>query len=421
MTSWLGGTFAALSHRDFRVIWTGSLLAFVAFFMSTAVQGVVAFDLSGSNEAVGFVIFAQGVAQLALGPFGGALADRVSRRLLIFICQAAITSCFFVLGVLVVTDTITIASLAAASFIIGSAFSFLGPARQGMMVDFVGPRHRGNAIALSQVALNASRIAGPMFAAAFLATDVIGAAGAFFGMGALYLGTLATTWMLPGTAATSTGTGRSVLAEIWTGIRYVAHTPSIRGLVPSYILIIMCGFPYVSVLPGLVKNELHRDASQITILLMINAVGGLAASLAVASLADSRRAPMVYTGMCLTFGLALLASGVAPGFWVLAATMLFVGAGAGGFQTLNGALVSHFTEPAYFGRVISLTFLAFAVSSIVALPVGQLADGIGERHTIALSGGAVCLIVVAYQVGPLLARAFRGQPAEATGGGIHGP
>ena len=38
----------------------GTLFAFIAFFMSTVVQGIVAFDLSGNNRAVGFVVFAQG-------------------------------------------------------------------------------------------------------------------------------------------------------------------------------------------------------------------------------------------------------------------------------------------------------------------------------------------------------------------------
>ena len=57
----------AFRHRDFRILWTGSFLAFIAFFMSTVVQSVVAFDLSGNNRAVGFVVFAQGIAQPVAG------------------------------------------------------------------------------------------------------------------------------------------------------------------------------------------------------------------------------------------------------------------------------------------------------------------------------------------------------------------
>jgi hypothetical protein len=73
--------------------------------------------------------------------------------------------------------------------------------------------------------------------------------------------------------------------------------------------------------------------------------------------------------------------------------MMFIWVWGGGFQTLNGAIVSHITDPAYFGRVVSLTFLAFAAFAVVALPVRLLADEIGERATLAVMGFGVCLIV----------------------------
>jgi MFS family permease len=310
---------------------------------------------------------------------------------------------------LVVTDTVTVPWLVLGSFLIGAAFSFLGPARQGLMVELVGPTRRGNAIALSQVALNASRVLAPLLAAAFLAVDAIGAGGSYFAMMGLYLGAMYSTFLMPGTKA-GDGPRRPVLGEIWTGLQYVARTPSIRTLVVSYVSIIAIGFAYTAVLPGLVKNEFGRPASDITILLLANAAGGLLASLLVASRADSSRAGLIYTGMCGLFAISLVATGLAPGYWAVAATMFFVGAGGGGFQTLNGALVSHLTDPAFFGRVISLTFLAFAVANVVSLPVGALADVIGERETILASGIVVTVIVILLA---LSGRATRPGAAEA--------
>lgn len=90
MSGWLSATFGSLNVRHFRVLWTGSLLAFIAFFMSTIVQGIVAYDLTGKNGSVGFVVFAQGIAQMVLGPFGGALADRLSKRVVILACQSTL-------------------------------------------------------------------------------------------------------------------------------------------------------------------------------------------------------------------------------------------------------------------------------------------------------------------------------------------
>ncbi len=80
MLGWLRTTFAAFEIRDFRILWLGTIFSFVAFFMSTVVQHVVAFELTGTNGAVGYVVSAQGVAMALLGPLGGAYADRWPKR-----------------------------------------------------------------------------------------------------------------------------------------------------------------------------------------------------------------------------------------------------------------------------------------------------------------------------------------------------
>ncbi len=392
MGPWLEATFSAFRERNFRMLWTGSFLAFLAFFTSTVVQAIVAFELTENNRSVGFVVFAQGIAQLVLGPFGGAMADRFPKRLVIVACQAVITVSFFVVALLIAGDAISIVSLAGASFLIGLAFSFLGPSRQAFLMELVTPTKRGNAVALTQVALNSSRIFGPVLAAICLLFNSFGSAGAYFVMSGLYVGAMWTTLLLPRGDPVG-GPARNVFGDIAEGVRYVWRVPRLRTLVVSYVLLIMVGFPYVTVMPGLVENEFDRSAGSITILYTVNAVGGLIASLGVASLADSPRAGSVYVFMSLLFGGGLVASGLSPNFWVVCAMMFVLGIGAGGFQTLNGAIVSHITDPAYFGRVVSLTFLAFAAFGVVALPVGLLADAIGERATLTLMGGLACLIV----------------------------
>lgn len=398
MRRWLDATFDALKHRTFRTLWLGSFYAFLAFFMSTVVQAVVAYDLTGKNRSVGAVVFAQGIAQLALGPFGGAMADRFPKRLVILICQSLITVSFFAVAAMIAGDMISILWLAAGSFVVGLAFSFLGPARQALLVDIVEPNRRGNAVALTSVGLNASRILGPILAAVcLLAGDKTGSAAAYLLMGGLYLAAMWTTVRLP-PGDPKPGPRRNVFGDIAEGLRYVWRVPRLRTLVISYVLVIMIGFPYVTVLPGLVENELNRSAGSITILYMVNAIGGLGASLIVASLADSPRAGPIYVGMSLLFGAGLIATGLSPSFWVVCVNMFLLGFGAGGFQTLNGAIVSHITDVAYFGRVISLTFLAFAAFGVVALPIGVLADAIGERATLGMLGVAVCTVVTAFAV-----------------------
>ncbi len=399
MSKWIATTFGALGARTFLILWLGSILSFVAFFMSTVVQSVVAFDLTGNNRSVGSVVFAQGVAQFVLGPVGGAMADRVSRRAMLFACQAVITAAFAVIALLLGLDRITILFLAMGSFAIGSAFSFLGPSRQAFAIDLVGPQQRGNAMALNQVALNGSRILGPLVGGLFLAIGVLGATGAYVGMALLYVGALATTIMLPDSRAVEGG-GRSIVGDIVIGVRYVAREPGLGVLVLSFVLVMMTGFPYVTVLPGMLENELGRGADSLSLLYGVTALGGLLASLLVAGMADSPRARLVYRASGLGFGVSLVVSAVSPTFLALVGAMLLLGVASGAFQTLNGALVAHIAEPAYMGRVMSLTFMAFAAFQVIALPVGFLADAAGERASLAVMGVAVCAIVAGFAAFP---------------------
>lgn len=399
MARWFSTTFAALRIRNFRLLWVGSLFAFAAFFMSTVVQSVVAFDLTGNNSSVGVVVFAQGVAQTLLGPLGGAMADRASRRKVILSCQVLITAAFTFLAVLIGLDRITILLLAVGSFAIGSAFSFLGPSRQAFAIDLVGGQQRGNAMALNQVAFNSGRILGPLLGGLFLAIAFLGATGAYAGMAVIYVLAVTTTLLLPEVPAASVQR-RSIFGDIAGGVQYVARDPALRVLVLSFFIVMMIGFPYVTVLPGMLENELGRSSKDVSILYGATALGGLVASLAVAAMADSPRANTVYRAAGFGFGVSLLLAAVSPNFAILIMVMLLLGITSGAFQTLNGAIIAHVAEPAFLGRVMSLTFMAFAGFQLVALPLGVFADAAGERPALGVMGAIVCIAIVVFALLP---------------------
>ena len=87
----------------YRIILLGSALAFISFNAWSPAQGVVAYELTGNNRAVGFVVFGQGVAMTLLNPLSGAIADRMSKRFLILACQIVAFVTMSSTGVLVMT------------------------------------------------------------------------------------------------------------------------------------------------------------------------------------------------------------------------------------------------------------------------------------------------------------------------------
>jgi len=335
----LEGTFSALRLRNFRVLWLSTLLSFLAFFMSTVVQSVVAFDLTHMNRAVGSVVAAQGFAMLLLGPFGGALADRVRKRRLIAVSQAVSGSVFLLLALALATGTIRVEFLALGSLVMGATFAFVGPARQALTVDLVPPESRGNALALIQVGNSGARVLGPSVAGFFLGWAFAGAMGAYLAMAAFYGASIAGLLLLPRSVVRPGARDANVFADIAAGLRYVRGQKRLRLLLMFFVSVIMVGYPYVTVLPGLLEHALGRGAHQVGTLFGVSAVGALVTALGVARFADSRHALRIYSGMALLMGVSLIGVALAPSYVAAAAAMFFIGVGSGGFQSLNGAVI----------------------------------------------------------------------------------
>jgi MFS family permease len=378
------------------VLWIGSALAFVAFMMSVTAQSVVAYDLAGSNNAVGAVQFGQGLALCLLGPVAGAIVDRLSKRLVLLICQSVIGLTMLALALLLRTDTLTVSSLVGSAVVMGTMFSFLGPARQAYLGELVEPERRGNAVALTQVAMNATRVIGPFLAGGLLAWHVVGPAGTYFVIAAMFAVVVATLTLLPPSPNRWRGRGRSpsITLDVKRGVKHVTRRPHLRLLIASFMLVIMTGFPYLAILPGYATEELGVGTAGIGVLLGAAAAGGFIVSLLFASLANAPRAPLLLAVTGGFFGGALILTGLAPSLPLAVLSLFCLGAAGSGFQTLNNALVMQVADPAYYGRVTALLMVGWGVNGLIALPISLFADAAGERTALMVMGVAVCAATV---------------------------
>src|SRR5581483_6580744 len=81
----LPDSISVLAERDFRVIWTGSAISLVGTWMQVIAQGLVVLSLWNSALALGIVNVAQSLPTLAVMLFGGVLADRADKRLILLV------------------------------------------------------------------------------------------------------------------------------------------------------------------------------------------------------------------------------------------------------------------------------------------------------------------------------------------------
>jgi MFS family permease len=395
LSNWSAATFQALRNRHFRMLWIGTSFSFLAFNMSWIVQAVVAFDITGKNTSVGVVFTGMGIATLFIAPFGGVIADRVSKRRLLFLGQSAMCVTFFVVGVLVLTDRITILWLFVSTLLMGLVFSFIAPARQAWVGELLPSHEIPNGVALTQVAMAATRVIGPALAAIFLALAFVGAGGTYLLMGVFLAIVVGTLVLLPPTRSTPAEDRSPVLVDLRSGYRHISDRPRLRLLVLSFIGLTVTAFSSQVVFPGLLENELGIDPEVgIGPLYVVSAVAGLIATVLLAAPASGRHAwrLMLFSGIAL--GVGTVGMGFVPSYFALVALMIPVGVAMSAFQLLNNALVMRESEPAFYGRVMSLTMIAWGLNSLAGLPFGMLADGTGERAALVVMGVLATIVAV---------------------------
>ncbi len=392
ISSWFQRTFSSLSNPHYRTLWLGTSVAFLAFMMSSIVQSIVAFDLTGKNGAVGVVALGMGIATIVISPFGGVIADRVSKRRLVLIGQIIIGINFLLVGLLIVSDNITIALLAGSTFVMGAVFAFIGPARQAWIGELVQGPELGNAIAMQQVGMTGTRVVGPLLVAVLVAVPFIGTGGTYLVMSAFFAYVIFTLTQLPPTQARPTG-GKSILGDFKLGFTHIASRPRLALLVTTFMGVIMFGFSYQVVLPGLLENELGHDADDMGYLFFAGAISGLVVTLGVASKASGPNAWKMMLAGGFILGVCLALTALSQNFWQAMVMMFISGAGASAFQLLNNSLIMQEADQAYYGRVMSLTMMAWGLNGLVGFPFGLLADQIGERQTIFIMAMLVLAVV----------------------------
>jgi MFS family permease len=384
---------SALAVPQFRLLFIGNVVTMLGFGMMQVVQGVLAFDLTGKNSSVGFVAMGMGIPMLLLGPIGGALSDRMSKRMLLMFGQSAVFGVFFSIGLLTAFDVINIWMLAGLTLLMGCTFALLMPARQAWVGDLLRGPALANGIALQQLMMNATRIVGPLAAGAMVAISAIGIGGTYLVMSSFFLIAVALLFLMAPTRRRGDLAGTSVFGDLKIGLSYTWRAEDVRLMMLMFAGVVLSAFSYQQLMPGFLENELGQPASRVGIMFGATAIGGIALTLFLTrgSMADRSASLMFVCGAAVAGAVVLLA--LAPNFPLALAAAAVVGAASSGFQMCNQVTLMQRTDPAYFGRVMSLTMTAFGLQMIVGFPAGALADQAGERATLIILA-ALCMVIV---------------------------
>ncbi|MEX2228341.1 MAG: MFS transporter [Dehalococcoidia bacterium] len=394
-------TFEALNARPFRWFFVSMMGQFSAMHMQMVVTPYLVYELTGSYAALGAMSLGNAIPGVLLGFFGGVVADRAPKKLVVQIGQAI--NALFTLGLalLALAGELRFEHLFIASAGQGAVFAIMGPARQALIAEIVGPARLTNAVALNMSGMNVTRMGVPALGGLLIA--VISPAGVYFVMTAMMIvsivGLLPVRAYVPadgevGLEPDRSQTARGIAAglrDIADGLRYVRREPQISALLAVNFFIVLLSMPYMQMMAGFVKDVLGAGPGQLGLLLSITGVGSLAGSLAIASMPNRGRG-RVYLLSSLLLGAALIVFAASSWLWLTALVMIVIGVGQAGRMSLSNVLLMSYTRRAYQGRVMSLHMMEFSLVSFGTFLVGILAAVIGVQ--LAIGGTAVALLLV---------------------------
>jgi MFS family permease len=392
--SWsLPPTFRALRHRNFRLFWSGALVANIGSWMRTIALSWLVLELTDSAFLLGLVSFAQTVPVLLLSLPAGVVADRLSRRRLLLVTQAILLLLTLLLAVLVVLRHVTFWQLLAISLLMGVAIAFNGPAWQSFITDLVGRDDLMNAIALNSVQFNFSRIIGPSLAGVLIA--LVGLPICFFLNTGAFGAVLIALALIRLPAAQAASPRLSMWSGIAEGLAYLRDDPTLRAIMLLTAVMTIFGFPYAVLMPVVARQSLGLDATGYGQLMAATGVGAFAGAIVVASLGRAARRGRIILIAELGFAASLLAFALSGLFPLSLLALVVLGFSMVGYLTTANTVLQTGVPEALRGRVMSVWSLtAFGLTPFGSLQAGALASAFGAPFALGL-GALICAAAAA--------------------------
>lgn len=162
--------FAALRHRDFRLLWLGQIISVTGSQMQLVAIHWHIYQLTKSPLALGIVGFFRGAPLIVFSLFGGVVADVLDRKRLMIVTQSVMFTSAGMLTVISVRGVDSAWPIYLLTAIASIATAFDLPARQALMPTLVPAKDFPNAVSLGLIVFNVATIAGPALAGLVLAS-----------------------------------------------------------------------------------------------------------------------------------------------------------------------------------------------------------------------------------------------------------
>ena len=372
--------FEALRYPNFRWFWLSTFCHSIAEGMPLVILAFLVRELTWSAFDLGLTFFSYGIPYLILVLFGGILADRVNRRMLLIGTQSGVTVIIFAVATLTLTNLVAVWQIYTASFLLGTLHAINRPTRLAMMVNLVERDDIMNAVLLNAAMINIGRLIVPALVGVIASVgDLVGFGLALYINAGCYLLAVGFILLIRNFEQARPAQPPAIFRDLLAGLDYFRKTPVAFTIIGVGFAFGFFGMHHIQGMPAFVQEMLNASVAELGRLIFAAVLGALLANVLLLLLGNSRHKTQLFIGSVLLFNLSLFLFAWSQSFWLSWAILLFVGMCSISYISL-GATVLLLTVPAELqGRVMSLWYLSAAsmLMVIVSLPLASVSTLVG--------------------------------------------
>ncbi|MGE0060169.1 MAG: MFS transporter [Dehalococcoidia bacterium] len=385
-------TFSSLRHRNYRLLWIGSVISQSGDWMDQIAFNWLIYDMTGSTVALAMVNLCRAGPMILFTLVGGVAADRIERRRLMFTTQTIAMILALVLAGLLSAGLLTVWMAFTIATLRGITNSFNQPARQSLISELVPSHDLPNAVALNSATMNLTKIIGPTIGGVLIA--FVSVSGAFYLNGISFIAVLWCLQIMDIPARTKFRSKEGIFGDLVAGMSYLRRTVTLRTLVILGLVPLVLGQPYQTMLTVFAKDVFHDGGLGLGLMQSAAGLGAVCGAIYIASSRNSTRFVLRMMVGIVAFGACLLAFAASPVLPIAIIALLGVGFSMQTYNTSNNTMLQMNVDPEYRGRVLSTLFIQRGLVPLGTVVAGIAMSFVGPRVTMGIMASGVILLGV---------------------------
>lgn len=397
----------------FRRLWLGTTTSAVGSALTDFCVVLQTYDITHSPFAVGAIGIAEMVPTLAIGLFGGAVADAMDRRRLLLITSgggAAVSAAFAAQSL---ADLHVVWLLYALTAVESALRAVGGPTQSAVVPSLLSPGQLSAGLMLSRLSFYVTLTASPALGGVIAATPHLGLRACYLIDVASFAASVYAMGRLPAMQRRDNA-AQPGLRAVAEGIGFICRSPVLAGAFLADLNATVFGLP-VALFPAI--NAERFGGSPRTLGLFATAVGlgGLLSAGFSGPVLRTWRQGRAMLCTVAVWGAAFAGFAIAPGLWLTLGLLAVAGAADVFTVVFRGAILQAATPDQLRGRVMGADYVVAAggtqLGNLEAGALGSLTSPVIS----ALTGG-LTTIAGAILIGlalPAFTR-YRRQPHDLT-------